>query len=217
LNYLALCDKLLKETGLSDQGVASVVTQTGLNKKSVDWINRAWTEIQNLNDWDFSWTTGSFDTVNGQQNYDPVGNLALSPALSKWITSSVRITDSNGTGYLTFVPWATWLRTTFSSGKPTSFTIRPDNHLSFNTLPDAVYTIYFDYFRTPQQLSTNTDELLLAEQYHDAVLYKAILYVAAEQDAPELYQDAQAQLNIRLSSMGVSLLPTITLAERPVA
>jgi hypothetical protein len=84
-------------------------------------------------------------------------------------------------------------------------------------LPDEIYTIYFDYYRTPQQLSTNTDELLLAEQFHDAVLYKAILYVAAEQDAPELYQDAQSQLNIRLSAMGTSVLPTITLAERPVA
>ena len=217
MNYLALCDKLLKETGLSDQGVSSVIGQTGLNKKSVDWINRAWTEIQNLNDWNFLWKTSSFNTVNGQQNYDPVDNLALSPALHKWVHSSVRISVTGGTGYLTYVPWTTWVRTTFSSGKPTSFTIRPDNQISFNTLPDAIYTIYFDYYRTPQQLSTNTDELLLAEQFHDAVLYKAILYVAAEQDAPELYQDAQAQLNIRLSAMGVTALPAITLAERPVA
>ena len=217
MNYLALCDKLLKETGLSDQGVSSVVGQSGLNKKAVDWVNRAWTEIQNLNDWDFLWNTSYFSTVIGQQNYDPVDNLALSPALHKWINSSVRITQSSGTGYLTYVPWATWVRTTFSSGKPTSFTIRPDNLISFNTLPDEIYTIYFDYYRTPQQLSTNTDELLLAEQFHDAVLYKAILYVAAEQDAPELYQDAQSQLNIRLSAMGTSVLPTITLAERPVA
>jgi hypothetical protein len=217
LNYLALCDKLLKETGLSDQGVSSVIGQTGLNKKSVDWINRAWTEIQNLNDWNFLWKTSSFNTVNGQQNYDPVDNLALSPTLHKWVHSSVRISVTGGTGYLTYVPWTTWMRTTFSSGKPTSFTIRPDNQISFNTLPDAIYTIYFDYYRTPQQLSTNTDELLLAEQFHDAVLYKAILYVAAEQDAPELYQDAQAQLNIRLSAMGVTALPAITLAERPVA
>ena len=217
MNYLALCDKLLKETGLSDQGVSSVIGQSGLNKKAVDWVNRAWTEIQNLNDWDFLWNTSYFSTVIGQQNYDPVDNLALSPALHKWINSSVRITQSSGTGYLTYVPWATWVRTTFSSGKPTSFTIRPDNLISFNTLPDEIYTIYFDYYRTPQQLSTNTDELLLAEQFHDAVLYKAILYVAAEQDAPELYQDAQSQLNIRLSAMGTSALPTITLAERPVA
>jgi len=217
LNYLALCDKLLKETGLNDSGVASVVGQTGLNKKSVDWINRAWTEIQNLNDWSFLWQTESFSTVDGQQNYDPVSNLALSPTLNKWVTSSVRITDNGQTGYLTYVPWSTWSRTTFSSGKPTSFTVRPDNKMSFNTLPDAVYTIDFDYYRTPQQLTANTDELLLAEQYHDAVLYKAILFVAAEQDAPELYQDAQAQLNIRLSAMGVTALPTITLAERPVA
>ena len=217
MNYLALCDKLLKETGLSDQGVSSVIGQSGLNKKAVDWINRAWTEIQNLNDWNFLWNTSYFSTVIGQQNYDPVDNLALSPALHKWINSSVRITQSSGTGYLTYVPWATWVRTTFSSGKPTSFTIRPDNLISFNTLPDEIYTIYFDYYRTPQQLSTNTDELLLAEQFHDAVLYKAILYVAAEQDAPELYQDAQSQLNIRLSAMGTSALPTITLAERPVA
>ena len=217
MNYLALCDKLLKETGLSDQGVSSVIGQSGLNKKAVDWINRAWTEIQNLNDWNFLWNTSYFSTVIGQQNYDPVDNLALSPALHKWINSSVRITQSSGTGYLTYVPWATWVRTTFSSGKPTSFTIRPDNLISFNTLPDEIYTIYFDYYRTPQRLSTNTDELLLAEQFHDAVLYKAILYVAAEQDAPELYQDAQAQLNIRLSAMGVTALPAITLAERPVA
>ena len=217
MNYLALCDKLLKETGLNDSGVASVVGQTGLNKKSVDWINRAWTEIQNLNDWSFLWQTESFSTVDGQQNYDPVSNLALSPTLNKWVTSSVRITDNGQTGYLTYVPWSTWSRTTFSSGKPTSFTVRPDNKMSFNTLPDAVYTIDFDYYRTPQQLTANTDELLLAEQYHDAVLYKAILFVAAEQDAPELYQDAQAQLNIRLSAMGVTALPTITLAERPVA
>lgn len=217
MNYLALCDKLLKETGLSDQGVSSVVGQSGLNKKAVDWVNRAWTEIQNLNDWDFLWNTSYFSTVIGQQNYDPVDNLALSPTLYKWINSSVRITQSSGTGYLTYVPWATWVRTTFSSGKPTSFTIRPDNLISFNTLPDEIYTIYFDYYRTPQRLSTNTDELLLAEQFHDAVLYKAILYVAAEQDAPELYQDAQSQLNIRLSAMGTSVLPTITLAERPVA
>jgi len=89
--------------------------------------------------------------------------------------------------------------------------------MSLGSLPDAVYTIDFDYYRTPQQLTQNTDELLIEEQFHDAVLYKAILYVAAEQDAPELYQDAQAQLNIRLSAMGVTELPTIAIAQTPVA
>ncbi len=217
MNYLALCDKLLKETGLSDQGVSSVVGQTGLNKKAVDWINRAWIEIQNLNDWDFLWQTSTFNTVSSQQDYDPVSNLALNPTLNKWVSSSVRITDDGVTGYLVYTPWADWSRTTFSSGKPSGFTIRPDNKLSFNTLPDSEYAIDFDYYRSPQQLAANTDELLLAEPYHDAVLYKAILYVAAEQDAPELYQDAQSQLNIRLSAMGTTALPTITLAERPVA
>lgn len=217
MNYLALCDKLLKETGLSDQGVSSVIGQNGLNKKAVDWINRAWVEIQNLSDWEFLWQETTFNTVVNQQDYDPVINLALSPSLDKWIPNSVRITENNLTGYLSYTPWSEWVRANFSTGKPTSFTIRPDNKMSFNTLPNAVYTISFDYYRTPQQLSQNTDELLLAEQFHDAVLYKAILYVAAEQDAPELYQDAQSQLNIRLSAMGTSALPTITLAERPVA
>lgn len=217
MNYLALCDKLLKETGLSDQGVSSVVGQTGLNKKSVDWINRAWTEIQNLKEWNFLWQTSSFDTVIGQQNYDPVSNLALSPSLNKWVNSSVRITENGLIGSLTYVPWSSWLRTTLSSGKPVGFTIRPDKKMSLGSLPDAVYTIDFDYYRTPQQLTQNTDELLIEEQFHDAVLYKAILYVAAEQDAPELYQDAQAQLNIRLSAMGVTELPTIAIAQTPVA
>ena len=73
--------------------------------------------------------------------------------------------------------------------------------MSLGSLPDAVYTIDFDYYRTPQQLTQNTDELLIEEQFHDAVLYKAILYVAAEQDAPE----------------GVTELPTIAIAQTPVA
>lgn len=220
MTFLELASRLLTETGVDDNGVASVSGQTGMQLKAVYWINRAWTEIQNLQSWDFLWVGDArLTTVVGQPSYLPTEHLQLNPLLKKWITDSVRISDATGTGYLRYQPWARWqaARLHASSGKPTTFTINPQNALVFNALPDAAYETGFDYYRQPQVLSGNTDTPILPEHHHDIILYKAMEYLATEQGAPEIYQSGAITLRRMMSKLRHEHLPQISIGSSPVA
>ncbi len=215
MTFLQLCDRLLKETGVDGNGVASVSGQTGMQLKAVNWIIRAWTEIQNQHYWHFLWQTGSFNTVIGQQGYSPT----LDPALKAWITDSVRLTDGTQTGYLTYKKWSNWAqeRLTVNAGKPSTFTIDPTDQLVFNTNPDAVYTIDFDYYRTPQILAANTDVPILPSHFHDVIFYQAMEYLAMEQDASEIYQASAMTLRRLMSDLKSEQLPQISFGSSPIA
>jgi hypothetical protein len=218
MNYLTLCDTLIKEAGLDETGVLSVVGQSSIKKKVVTWVNRAWVEIQNKRDWNFLWQEGSFNTVVDSQTYDPVGDMALSPALRRWDTSSfIHSTSGSSKFYLQYIPWESFDNTLSSSGTPTQFTVKPNKFLKFNSVPDVIGTVDFSYIRTPQTLSANTDTPLLDSAYHDIILYQAMLYLAAEQDASELYQDAHMQLTARLADLSAEFLPNTYVAHTPLA
>ena len=217
MNYLTLCDDLLKESGTSDQGVFSVNGQTGISLKAVKWVRRAWIEIQGMRDWRFLWQSSSFDTVIGQSEYNPVTNLALSPELKSWITTSVRLVNGDETTVLEHIKWHDWAKLSVTIENPTAFTIRPDDVLVLNVAPTKAYQVLFEYYRRPQILVANNDIPLLSEEYHEAILYKAMAYLAAEQDAPELYQDAQRQLNAWLHSMKAREIPEITFGRESIA
>ena len=215
MTFLELANQLLKETGVDDNGVASVSGQTGMQLKAVNWIIRAWRDIQNMRYWHFLWQNGTFTTVVGQQSYTPT----LNPTLNAWVTDSVHINDGTQTSYLTHKPWAQWQqeRLTVQSGKPSEFTIDPTDKLIFNTLPDAIYTIDFDYYRTPQILAANNDVPIMPSQFHDVILYKAMEYLATEQDAMEIYQASAITLNRLLVDLKESQLPQIRVGSTPIA
>lgn len=218
MNYLALCDTLMKEAGLEESGVSSVMSQTGVKKKVVDWVARAWVEIQNKRNWNFLWAEASFDTVVGQQTYHPVSNLALSPELRSWDKASlIHSIAGESKFYLRYVPWERFDNTLSGSGTPTEFTLKPDLSLKFNAVPDIVGTVDFEYTQIPQVLVANTDIPLLPPRHHEVILYKAMMYLAAEQDAPEMYQDATMQLSTRLASLAAEALPNISVGSVPLA
>ncbi len=218
MNYLALCDTLIKEVGLEESGVSSVVSQTGIKKKVVDWVSRAWVEIQNKRNWNFLWEEGSFNTVIGQQSYHPVSNLALSPTLRSWDSASlIHSISGESKFYLQYVPWERFDNTLSGSGTPTEFTIKPDSSLKFNAAPSVIGTVNFEYTRVPQVLAANTDVPILPTHHHEVIFYQAMMYLAAEQDAPEMYQDASMQLRTRLASLAAETLPNITVGSVPLA
>lgn len=211
MNFLQLCDQLVRETGVAEQGIASVTGQTGIKLKAVNWINQAWTEIQSSRKWNFLWKASTFNTVIGQNLYDPVENLALNPVLDSW--SGVRYEGLE----LPCILWDNFSRVAPASGKPASYTIRPDNVLQFDALPDAVYAYSFEYYREPQVLVAGTDVPIIAAQHHQAIVYQAMLYLAAEQDAPEIQRDALYRLDRLMSAMRQPYLPKITIASAPLA
>lgn len=219
MNYQTLCDVLLKETGVSDQGVFSVKDQKGMELLAVNWVRRAWVEIQGLRDWRFLWCSDSFNTVLGQIEYHPEENLALTPALKSWVThkNKVRLVSDGQSSYLNYVKWESWGLVGGTSQNPQSYTIKPNNTLVLNTAPNKPYEVFFEYYRKPQMLTENTDIPIVSEEHHEIILYKAMTYLAAEQDAPEVYQDARQNVNARLNMMESKDIPEITFGSGHIA
>ncbi len=124
MNYLTLCDTLIKEAGLAEEGILSVTGQKGIKKKVVTWVSNAWVEIQNKRDWNFLWSESSFATVVDKQSHHPVDDLALDPVLRRW--SPYSLIHSTPTGdnkfYLKYVLWENFDNTLSSAGTPTQFT-----------------------------------------------------------------------------------------------
>ena len=60
MNFLDLCQRLVQETGIADEGPATVTGQTGDMGRIVNWINDAWLKIQSIRaDWNWAWSTGT--------------------------------------------------------------------------------------------------------------------------------------------------------------
>jgi len=93
----------------------------------------------------------------------------------------------------------------------------PDDTIRLNALPEESCTIDFDYYRASVALSDNADVPAMPVQFHDAILYQAIMYYAAHEDAPELYQDAVFNLNSRMAELVKHSLPQIQISARPLA
>lgn len=226
MNYLELSQRLVQEAGIAGGGPATTVSQSGIKKKVVDWIARAWTEIQNQRDWNFLWNTTSFTTTVGTRDYHPVTGLGLSPALSSYVTDSFLIyKTSEGVsdqGPLTYVPWGEWSNSfrgygSVDSGKATEFTILPDTKIRLNANPDVSYTISFDYYRTSVVLAANSDTPALPTQYHEAIVYQALKYYAAHEDAPEIYQDADNNFNRLMADLLYDEQEVMAFAASPLA
>lgn len=204
MNYLQLCQRLRQEVGGSGDGPASVTSQTGENRLYVDWINQAWTEIQNLRvDWDYHWSQMSITLTSGQST----GTL---PADFR--------TLKDGTLYIGIYPVSiiTWdqmsdLRSQgLNTNRPTSVAIAPDGTLYLNATCDQNYTLTGEYFILPQSLTSNVDIPLLPSRFHMMIVYKAMMYYASYENAPEVGAMGNLQYQQMLSDTGIDELPLVT-------
>ena len=208
MNYLQLAQRLRAEAGLSGTGPASVVSQTGMDKKLVDWVSTAWEEIQTMrNDWRFNWTEGTIPLTAGVDAYLP-SNLGLSD-VNVWIRNTFHIVDGLNKLWLGHVDWPTFKRSyeTTEQNRPTVFTISPDQTIRLSHVPDQNYTLKAEYFRTPQILQQNGDTPRCPERYHMAIVYKALMMYAAHDDAVPTFADANVRYMALINKMESTELP----------
>ena len=77
----------------------------------------------------------------------------------------------------------------------------PDNTLACGPITSAGYTLVGDYYRVPSEMTAATDEPSLPEQFHMAIVYKAMMYYGASEAAPEVYDDGAAQYKAILAQI----------------
>lgn len=196
MNYLQLCQRLRQDCRISGSGPTTVVSQTGEYGKVVDWIDTAYEDIQNLHaNWRFLQQDFDFTLTIGTREYSPAD--AGITDLSRWKTEEygdvrcyLTAADEQRLFYL---PWGEFRdlylignsRTT--SGRPSHFSIKPDNKICFDVLPDAAYTVLGEYFQTPDTMTADADEPLFPSNYHMVLVYRAMMFYGADYAADEKY------------------------------
>lgn len=217
MNYLALCQRLVQEIGISGGGPSAVTGQTGQLQQVVDWVQRAWLDIQLMRpNWNFMWEEFTFDTVVDQRDY--LASAVSITDLSLWDTSSFLIyekaLDTNDQNEMLFKIYSRWRgehrrgMTARLSDRPQNFTLLPNNKVRFEPKPDKVYQIDGEYKRVAQTFAADADvPTNLPDDFHLIIVWQALKYYASYEDAPEVMDEAEIHFSDLLYRLEQEQLP----------
>ena len=211
MNFLQLVQRLRMEAGVSGTGPVSVVAQTGEMAELVTWIQAAYQDIQNLRpNWRFMQDEFTFPMIAGVKAYLP--SAVSLDDLAIWLPDDVRaylvVADESA---LTYEPWADFRAIrdmgAIPTGRPTHFSIKPNNALVFWPTPDDDYTCRGEYICVPDELSGNTDTPIIPAQYHMLIVWRALTSYGAALAAEEKYNHGLQEYRRLMKAMEATQLP----------
>ena len=229
-SFLDIVQRLARECRVPGTGPSTVVSQTGLLARLVNWASAAWVEIQAMHpeDWNFLRQSASWTTVAGTSLY-PLGTGAgtvgvAASAFGSWITRATSSRDSTFRCYTTSVGttdeqvldrtgYDAWRDTYLMSGarsvrsRPVVCAIDDAFGVALGPVPAAGYTITADYRRKPVFLEADADIPACPREYFMLIVYLAMKKYGAGEGAPRLYQEGAAEYNKMLPQMERACLP----------
>lgn len=199
MNFLQLVQRLASECGVPTSNLTTAESQTGEAGRLVNWVNAAWLDIQTAHrDWDWMRASASWTTVNTQAEYTTTECGIAAGTFGFWERNSFRCySTSAGFGsemFLRYLPYDEWrnqykfgsFQTTYS--RPMDVSITPSKGIALGPYPTDGFTIRGDYFTAPSEMSDDADTPSLPTQFHLAIVYRAMMFYAGFESAPEVYQ-----------------------------
>ncbi len=212
MNFLQLVQKTWQESGLSGN-VADVSSASGMQLHFVNWVRDAWVEIQRESDeWVFMKQSSTFSTIAAQEEY-PKGIIALQQ-LKKPLAAYVLVNGMyQSLGLVVSPQSATELnRLNKQNGQPSVCYYR-NSVFSFDTIPDQAYTVKVYFVRTEQELLLNTDIPIMDDNYHRAIVWRALEQYARYDEDNALLQTSRERGDKAVMAMRSDLMPPITFAR----
>lgn len=218
MNLLQLVNQTRTECGVTGPALATVQNQTGESARMVAWVQQAWTDIQtSKDDWLFLREPFTFNTVAQQWQYT-AAQAGLTD-FGNWKRDSFRC-SSVGQNYgdeqlMNFMEWTTYrnlyryanMRQTYA--RPVVVSIAPDKSLAFGSIPDQAYVIDGEYYTQPVSLTLDTDTPAVPDRFHMIIVYRAMMYYAGYEAAPEVMARGEFEYKRLYSRLEIDQLPTI--------
>ncbi|MCP3683286.1 MAG: hypothetical protein GY861_11410 [bacterium] len=222
MNFLQLCQRLRQEAGLSGNGPATTVGQTGIESQIVDWINSAYVDIQSQHsNWLFMQDDFSFNTTASKREYS-ITETGVTD-LESWKintddTFRIYLTSSGiaNEQYLYPLKWPVFRQmylfgaTRTAEGLPSYYSVQPDKGLNFYLVPDAIYTVNGEYYKSPSELSGDTDTPDFPSQFHLIIVWRALMYYAGFDAANEKYATGNYEFKKLMRRLELNQLPQVT-------
>ncbi|PHS09407.1 MAG: hypothetical protein COA78_12155 [Blastopirellula sp.] len=213
--YLKICQDVARECGIAGGADASpkplaVTGQVGELNRLVNWVQTAYTELQNAKKWRFLRKKFTLNTVAGTDTYafGDCTDVETTAAITRF--DSWRLNDrrnppkihlqSTGVGGQVFLSWTIWdnfeyLYKTSSLQNQTAFpfhiTFDPDDDIVLGITPNDIYVVTGSYYRSPQILVADADIPEMPKQFHNLIMYQAMEYYGLFESAPEIISRAQ--------------------------
>ena len=209
MNFLELCQNVHKIAAIDGDNIVSVVNQTGMNARIVDWVQRAYEDIQrHRTDWKFRQQLADIDVVAGQYI---LSNLRDSMEYLDTRSGSFILDGDTKVHKLYWIDYSDFYNRYEAeerqSGNPLHFSINNSNDIVLDPVPDAALNVKFYYTASLDFLEANTDEPLIRRAYQDAIIWKAVKYYAEEQEAEGIFQTATMNYKEALNRMELDLRP----------
>lgn len=227
MNYLQLVQRLAVECGVVGT-ISSVVGQTGMYAKLVNWTDAAWVEIQGMHDnWNWMREPFAFNTVANTGDYNPnsITNTVTGQQMTDlrywWKDTfrcqrvSIGVQDEQW-----LVEWEYQVfRNTYRfnvqmPGRPVVFAIRPnEKEVLLGQVPDDIYQISGEYQVLPSSMAVNTDTPAMPTHLHLAIVYKAMQSYGLYEAAPEVLSRGTTEFSRLMNQLEREQLPELYLTN----
>ena len=208
--FLQLVNKVEERTGTIDTRNNATVDVTApatlRHTKIVNAVSAAWTLIQNArNDWLFLRGEFQHALTIGQQRYTAAdlgltdfsmwsGPLSNRPDPTSCHDPALGIADQQPVRFQIWDVWRdTYARGFMDNNRPVHWSIDFDQRLCVGPKPDRAWVLTGEYLRGGQVLTANGDVPIMPAQYHDVIVYRALMLLADHDEAPSALIPAQAK------------------------
>lgn len=228
--FLQLVQAVSQESGTvpNTGDPATLAGHTGRMARIIGWVREAYEQIQ-IDERDWLWLVQDFEgsAVAGARTSDS-GALGITERFSEWKT---RDQDGNGTftiqdpdltradeGLLSEVDYPYFRRqytvgaAADETGAPVRFAIDPQGRVAFYPKPDKAYILRGQYRKAPQVLSADADVPEMPAQFHDAIKWRALVYLGVFDENGAQTPAWQAAYNRIFARMRTHQMPPITMA-----
>jgi hypothetical protein len=207
--YLVLCQDMARDIGIPGTGPSSV-TASDLSEEETDvvrYVKQADLDIQRRwFNWNFLWTEATITPSAG------TSTLSSPADLGNWnLDAIVWSKATNDYQELDYMDWDEYKLEyklgVIDSGTPEVFAVKPDNVLDVYPTPDTTTSISVEYWKTPTELSADSDTSPIPARFHNIIIARAKIYYGENEDAPEILNGALASFEDLMDKLESDQLP----------
>ena len=229
MNRLELAQTLRSDAGISG-GDDTTIAPSGEWADVVRWVDRAWKDIQVRHRGTWNWMRKSvqFNTIANQKEYDPEGAPMSLTNFGNWVPHSFRVYQGGEIGnQLDLVHWQSYdaFRRSYLLGslaavasRPNDVVISPNKSVILYPTPfDTTFTVTADYYSKPQVLTLDMDTPDMPEEFHELILYRALMFSAQVEGAADNYSIGEKEFKQMYAQLLVDQLPPMVINRRGCA
>lgn len=217
MNFLQLCQRTAQEGGVSGQ-ITSTQNQTGEARRIINWVNTAYREILNSDQFAFGFIRKEVhkQLIPSQGTYAQA-DLGITD-LGQWDTETMRVSINEDRSDETFVIGLRWpafrdywrfSTRRYTTSRPLNCAVNQETNLEIGPVPDVAYWLTFQYLAVPSDLLADTDSPVIPERWQMAIVWRALRHYGMFESAPEVVMRADAAYNEIVLRMTLDQAPQI--------